>query len=367
MPKVDIAKTFSKAISVSKQEVKIAEFQKEIEELRKKQSPELERELDNLRKALQEQSGEKWICLSQIRTNDNQPRQSFTEESIVSLASSLEKDGQISPIIVIPEGDFYLLWDGERRYKSALYLEWDKIKAVTAPMPADLHRKALLTFIHHEELNALDKAEAIVQEIITVADISPDTIPSGIRALVRRLERNGEIQKVREVLNQSREIQQTTISDLDLSEEQREILSVVLDLQLNPASIAANDLQMLGLFEDLKYSIRNKGLKGTHALVLQKLSSENLKVTPTKAKNIRTRAVGKILKNNLNVPKTKLLVQSLIDKSVGTIRDDKLTKDFKRLVERINKVDLSEFNDDQLRELRDFFQIKLNDLELLMK
>lgn len=366
MPKVDIAKTFSKAISVSKQEVKIAEFQREIEELRKKQSPELEKELDNLRQALQEQSGEKWISLSRIRTNDNQPRQSFTEESIVSLASSLEKDGQISPIIVIPEGDYYLLWDGERRYKSASYLKWDKIKAVTAPMPADLHRKALLTFIHHEELNALDKAEAIVQEINTVANISPEIIPSGVRALVRRLERNGEIQQVKEVLNQPQEVQLSAISNLDISEEQREILSVVLDLQLNPASIAANDLQMLGLFEDLKHSIRNNGLKGAHALVLQKLSPENLQISAIKAKNIRKKAVSKVLKENLNVPKTRLLAQGLIEESVGVVKEDKLAKEFKNLVQKISKVDFSEFNDDQLQELRDFFKGKIKDLDSLL-
>ena len=366
MPKVDITKTFSKAISATKQELKIAEFQKEIEELRRKQTPELEEELEKLRKALREQSGEKWISLSQIRTNKHQPRQTFTEESIASLASSLEKDGQISPIIVIPEDDLYLLWDGERRYRSALYLNWDKIKAVTAPMPADLHRKALLTFIHHEELNALDKAEAIVQEINTITSISSETIPSGVRALVRRLERNGGIPKAKEVLNQSREKQQDTISVLDLSDEQKEILGVVLDLQLNPASIAANDLQMLSLFDDLKHSIRNEGLKGSHALILQKLSAEKLQISHSKARNIRKKAVSKVLKENLNVHKTKLLVQNLMEKSVGEAKEDKLAKKFKNFIQRIDKVDFSEFENDQLQELRDFLRIKLSDLDSLI-
>lgn len=366
MPKVDIAKTFSKAISVSKQELKVTELQKEIEELRRNQAPELEEQLEELRKTLRDQSGEKWIRLSEIRINNNQPRQTFSEESIESLASSLQKDGQISPIIVIPEDGFYLLWDGERRYRSALKLNWDKIKAVTSPMPADLHRKALLTFIHHEELNALDKAEAIVQEIHKVTNINSEDIPSGVRALVRRLERNNEIPKVREVLNQSRELQQATIAELELSDEQSGILGVVLDLQLNPASIAANDLQMLNLFDDLKQSIRNEGLKGSHALVLQKLSSENLQTSLLKAKNIRKKAISKVVKGNLNVPKTKLLVQNLIEKSVGVVKEDKLAKEFKSLVQKINKVDFSEFNDDQLQELRNFFQIKLNNLDSLI-
>ncbi len=362
MQKVDISKTFSKAITASKQEQKITDLQTEIEELRAKQSPNLEKQLEKLRQELREKSGEQFIELSKIRTNDNQPRQTFTEESVESLASSLDKDGQITPIILIPQDNDYLIWDGERRYRSAQLLKWEKIKAVTAPMPLNLHRKSLLTFIHHEDLNALDKAEAIVQEINSVTDLSLESIPSGVRALVRRLERNGEILKVKEVIYQSHEIQQSELVELDLSEEQRAILGVLLDLQLNPASIAANDLQMLSLFEDIKLRIRQDGLKGAHALILQKLNAESLNVTERKAKNIREKAVEQVLNENLNVSRTRLLVQSLIDENTGEANSNNNARKLKRLLLGLERIDFTDLDQEHLEEVRNLLQIKLNEL-----
>jgi len=86
----------------------------------------------------------------------------------------LAHDGQITPVIVIPQGERYLLWDGQRRWEVAKLLGWKTMRPVTAPMPQ--HRKALLTFIHHEDLNPLDKAEAIIQEIAAATGLEAEEI-----------------------------------------------------------------------------------------------------------------------------------------------------------------------------------------------
>lgn len=367
MPKVDLSKTFTKAVTASKQEIRISELQLEIDELRAQQSPELEEQLDELRKQLKKQSGEQFIPLSEIRPNQNQPRRSFSEESIASLARSLERDGQITPIIVIPQEKGFLLWDGERRFRSAEFLNWEKIKAVFAPMPPDLHRKAFLTFIHHEDLNALDKAEAIIHEITIATGKDVEAIPTGIRSLVRRLERNNEMIRVKKILNESRELQIATLDSLDISSEQKSILSVLLDLQMNPASIASNDLQMLSLHDDIKSSIRRDGLKGAHALILQKLSSEILGVPERKAKNIRLKAIEQVLKENLNVPKTRNLVQSLINENIGQEKQDVKYKKMERLMQGIEKFDFDDLELKQLEEFRDYLKLKLAEIESSIK
>lgn len=98
----------------------------------------------------------------------------------------MEKDGQIAPIIVIAQGG-YLLWDGQRRWSAGKLFGWKTVRAVKALMPEDLHRKALLTFIHHEDLNSLDKAEAIIKELTTSTGMVAEEITTTLSTVLRRL------------------------------------------------------------------------------------------------------------------------------------------------------------------------------------
>ncbi len=83
---------------------------------------------------------------------------------IDSMSRSLEKDGQLEPIILI-ERENLVIFDGERRWRSAKALGWKSLQVVMISEPTALHRKALLTSLHREDLNPLDKAEAIVKEL----------------------------------------------------------------------------------------------------------------------------------------------------------------------------------------------------------
>ena len=85
------------------------------------------------------------------------------------MSRSLAEDGQLQPIIVIMRENL-VLFDGERRWRSALALGWQNLQAVIIPEPISLHRKALLTSLHREDLNPLDKALAIVPELANRAD-----------------------------------------------------------------------------------------------------------------------------------------------------------------------------------------------------
>ena len=324
----------------------------------------MESQISTLREELQKQHGEQNIAIDRIRPNSQQPRQTISNESITAIARSLDKDGQITPVILIPaKKGKYTLWDGERRWRGAQRLRWESLRAVISPMPSDLHRKALLTFLHHEDLNPLDKAEAVVREIYIETNIPEDLVPSGVRALVRRLERQSQVHTIREILNESSEVQETRIAQLALSEEQKIILGVLLDLQINPASFAANDLLMLTLQDDLKLAIRELGLKGAHALALQKLSSERLALSPRKASRVRVDATNQVIARQLTVTKAKELVQSLLkqhNNKQSKVGSDRKLRSF---IKSLDKLDLMSVDKEQLSQLKERLNLFMAELE----
>jgi ParB family chromosome partitioning protein len=103
-------------------EAEIQQLKREIDQLRQQNSSEqLNAELNTLSTKLQSQSGTLSIPIEQIQPNPEQPRQTFLPSSIESISYSLEIEGQLEPIILI-EGDPYLIFDGERRWRGAQQL-----------------------------------------------------------------------------------------------------------------------------------------------------------------------------------------------------------------------------------------------------
>ena len=82
--------------------------------------------------------------------------------------------------------------------------------------PADLHRKALLTSLHREDLNSLDKAEAILQELAIATELESGNIPRILSTAVRRLNRQGQTGQVAELMTQDTETQQQSLASLGL-------------------------------------------------------------------------------------------------------------------------------------------------------
>jgi ParB family chromosome partitioning protein len=118
----NISQRFTSAVQANDQAQRIAELQAEVERLRESQSPNLEAQLEVLREQLKAQSGELEVKVELIFPNPHQPRQTITSESTQTSARSLEKDGQITPLIIIPQGESYVLWDGQRRWEAAKLL-----------------------------------------------------------------------------------------------------------------------------------------------------------------------------------------------------------------------------------------------------
>ncbi len=362
-----INQRFTGAYQATEQAQRIAELQSEVEQLRAAQSPDLEAQLDVLREQLKAQSGELAVAVELIYPNPHQPRQTITAESIQTIARSLEKDGQITPLILIPQGERYLIWDGQRRWEAAKLLGWEALQAVAAPMPKDLHRKALLTFIHHEDLNPLDKAEAIVKEVADATGITAEEIPTVLSTVLRRLERGQQINQLTCLVAVTPEQQQQGLQQLGVSETETTLLLSLLDLGLNPTSVKANLLSMLALSTDLKQSIREQGLKGAHALALAGLSSKTLKLSERQVTKERLAATQQVIEQALTVAKTRELVAQIKAKylSPKPAESKEIAVAAKGLEKLLPHV-METTSQEQLVELRQILQQKLAEVDAIL-
>ncbi|KAB8313916.1 ParB/RepB/Spo0J family partition protein [Tolypothrix campylonemoides VB511288] len=354
---------------LSEAEEEIQRLKAEIEELRSSGSTELEAQLQALRSQLQSQTGILSIPVDQVEPNPEQPRQTFLPESIESMSRSLAADGQLQPIILIQRENL-VLFDGERRWRSAKALGWQNLQAVIIPEPVSLHRKALLTSLHREDLNPLDKAEAIVRELAINTDLSQVDIPRVLSTVVRRLNAQKRMNSVVELMTVTADEQQQGLAALDLSEKEQAVLGLLLDLQLNPASIDANVFPMLSLAEDLKVAIRS-GLKGVHAMALQKLSAKNLGVTESSAQSIRVKTTQKVMTETLSASATRKLVAEVIashlqPSSTSTTKTKPVSQEARRL-QKLSLESLKKAERTQLMEFQEVLRQKLAEIEEVLK
>jgi len=366
---VDLSNLFSGAEysqEVYALESKIAQLSAEIEQLRSSGSQELEAKIQELRERLASGSVLD-VLIEQIDRNVEQPRQTFTQESIEMLALSLESDGQQEPIILIEQlNGRYLLFDGERRWRGAKLLNWETLKAVVIPYPAALHRRVLLANLHREDLNPLDTAEALIKEITSNSDLNGDEIPKILRTGVRRLERQGTITKVSTLVIAPIEQQQQELATLGLSEAERIVFQVLLSLQLNPASVNTNIFPMMGLSVDLKQAIREQGLGGMQAKALHQLSSKKLGLSEAAARKVRSRVTKQVLEKKLSVTQVRQLVTAEI--AHHNQQKDSATgkKQVDGIIQRVRSMPIEKVGREQLALLKEALQQKLQEIDSVL-
>jgi ParB family transcriptional regulator, chromosome partitioning protein len=339
-----------------------AQLLAEIENLKAAGLEVAEAKIDRLREQLTASCGAVAIQLDQIKPNPDQPRRTFTPESIKAIARSLASDGQLQPIILIERSPSeYLIFDGERRWRGARKLKWESLQAVLIPATETLHRQSLLTSLQREDLNSLDLAEALIKEISLVAGSLGEEIPRMLHATIRRLQRQQSLSVLSELVSASIEEQEQQLTGLELEDQERSLLKVLLDLQLNPASIDANIFPILKLSDDLKAAIRQQGLGGIQALALNRLSANNLKVKEKLALKTRTRALQQVLGEKLSVAQTRKLVAKILAEVGEKKPTDRKTSSLVKAIEGISLEEISERS--QIELLRSLLLTKLEEVE----
>lgn len=108
------------------------------------------------------------IDINNIYPDPEQPRKNFSQEAIEELASSINENGVIVPILVCPEDDKgHKIIAGERRYRAAKLAGLKKIPAVIRNLSARRVREfAIIENVQRQDLNAMEEAKAY-QKLIT--------------------------------------------------------------------------------------------------------------------------------------------------------------------------------------------------------
>ena len=173
------------------------------------------------------EAGLQQIAIGDIDPNVDQPRHTFTEETIAQLAQSIRDQGVLQPLLVTPSvGGRYRIVAGERRWRASRQAGLDTVPCIVRDMDVIQQMEiALIENLQREDLNPMEEA-------------------AGIRALMRQCGYTQEA--VAERLSKSR-----------------------------PA--VANLLRLLTLPDDVQAMVSSGVLSAGHARVLAGIESDEVK------------------------------------------------------------------------------------------
>ena len=145
------------------------------------------------------------LPLSQIKTNENQPRKSFDQDKLNELADSIRQNGVLQPILVRKAGDKYEIVAGERRYQAAVLAELEEIPVIIREISdKEVFQLALIENLQRADLNPIEEAQ-------------------GYSKLIRD---NGLTQEqLGKILSKSRSSIANTLRLLDLPEEVQDMMA----------------------------------------------------------------------------------------------------------------------------------------------
>jgi ParB family transcriptional regulator, chromosome partitioning protein len=365
---------------------RIEELEEEIKHLKNRvdndpQKKALNQKLEALGAQLAQQNGEHEIPFEKIKPDPDQPRTVFPQELVQARAKSLREEGQLSPAIVIPQDGWYLLFDGEMRWRSGTLAGLTTLRCVFLTQDAldGLDRTALFdrqltTSIQSEKLHPFDLANSLIKLIILKhPDLQAWTheIPNILGAAVQRLKRNGKAAELDSIRIAGREQQQQWLSEAGLNSEQElQILSVILDKQLNPVSISSNAFPLLNLAPDLQEAIRTTGLEGSKILEIKRLSPKLLNTNEATAKKLRAELIRTVIQDQLSLSQIRMWVNQ-------KIWDSNPTKPFALKTSKASKADVAiqaiqaiapkKIEKARLLDLQKHLQEKLQEINELLK
>jgi ParB family chromosome partitioning protein len=149
------------------------------------------------------------IRIGSILPNPMQPRRNFVQAELEELASSIEENGLLQPIVVRAAAANYELIAGERRLRAVGILGWDEVPSIVREASdKTLLVLALVENLQREALNPLEEAEGYASlgeqfdmkqgEIAAAVGKNRSTVANLLRLLklpvsVRRLVEDGSL------------------------------------------------------------------------------------------------------------------------------------------------------------------------------
>lgn len=123
-----------------------------------------------------EASDRRFVRISLIEPNRDQPRKKFDEESLVELAGSIKRYGIIQPLIVKKTGFTYTIIAGERRWRAARLAGLKEVPVIIRDIEDQAAAEiALIENIQREDLGAVEEAMAY-RELIDAYGLTQEEV-----------------------------------------------------------------------------------------------------------------------------------------------------------------------------------------------
>ena len=103
------------------------------------------------------------IPVGELDPNPDQPRRTFSAESISQLADSIREQGVLQPLLVAPaDGGRYMIIAGERRYRAGREAGLETLPCIVKDIDVIRQREiALIENLQREDLNPVEAAKGI--------------------------------------------------------------------------------------------------------------------------------------------------------------------------------------------------------------
>ena len=118
------------------------------------------------------------LPVAAIDPNPYQPRKDFDPRRLEELGESIRRHGLLQPVVVIPNGDRWILVAGERRLRAHKLIGAERIRAIVADVDLGhlrMRELALVENIQRENLNPIELAEAY-RELLEVHGITHEEL-----------------------------------------------------------------------------------------------------------------------------------------------------------------------------------------------
>lgn len=253
------------------------------------------------------------IKLSQIEVDKGQPRKDII--NVGELASSINKEGLMSPIEVIDLGNSkYRIIDGERRFSAYKLLKKEEIDCIIKSEIKNVFIRQLISDFHKEKLNLVEQADAIKKLEDEGYNLEDIKMLLGIgttkfQTLKKVLRFNGNTrQLIKEGTITQNIINNISMNDLDENKEDQIINEVVQKKAKSKYQISKIILER----SNIRYIV-NKYL--TDSYVFEKRTCDfNKKLEENK--KLIDKAISEIIKSNSNelereLSKLKFKVESI--------------------------------------------------------
>lgn len=111
---------------------------------------------------IKEEEALKFIKISEIEPNRDQPRKTFDIDALEELSDSIKEYGLIQPIVVTKKDGYYAIIAGERRWRASKMAGLETVACIIREDNGKVNKAlALIENMQREDLNPFEKAQGI--------------------------------------------------------------------------------------------------------------------------------------------------------------------------------------------------------------